>query len=107
MDAPAGLRLAVTVFFTPEAADRVRPFAHFATPKGHAPAILKQALLRAFHDPVLRQDRAALSAQAANIERFGAPRYALGPLDFLLPAIRALAEGQTPDACERTVRVDL
>jgi len=106
-EGPKGLRLAITVFFTPEAEDRVRPFAHFATPKGRAPALVKEALLRALHVPVLTQDQAALRAQTDNIERFGAPRYALGPLDFLLPAIRALADGQTPDACERTERVTL
>jgi phenylpropionate dioxygenase-like ring-hydroxylating dioxygenase large terminal subunit len=106
-EGPAGLRLAITVFFTPEASDRVRPFAHFATPKGRAPALLKEALLRAFNAPVLAQDRAALSLQAENLARFGAPKYAIGPLDFLRPAIQALADGEILDQPERTVQVRL
>ena len=106
-EGPAGLRLAITVFFTPETDDRVRPFAHFATPRGIAPALLKEGLLRAFHMPVLAQDQAALRAQTDNIERFGAPRYALGPLDFLLPAIQALAAGETPEESERSLVVRL
>jgi phenylpropionate dioxygenase-like ring-hydroxylating dioxygenase large terminal subunit len=101
------LRLAITVFFTPIGPDRVQPFAHFATPRGLAPAWLKQAVLRGFHVPVLSQDQAALRAQAENIARFGAPRYALGPLDVLLPAIRALAAGETPQASERQLTMEL
>ena len=95
-EGPHGLRLAITVFFVPESEDCVRPFAHFATPKGAAPAFLKEALLRAFHVPVLAQDQAALRKQAENIARFGAPKYAQGPLDLLFPAIQALAAGETP-----------
>ena len=106
-EGPKGPQLAITVFFTPETEDRVRPFAHFATPTGRAPARLKEIVLRALNAPVLWQDRAALRAQAINIERFGAPKYALGPLDFLLPAIRTLAEGQAPEPSERKVVVHL
>ncbi len=106
-EGPKGLRLAITVFFTPEAAYRVRPFAHFATPKGTAPAFVKEALLRAFHMPVLAQDRAALRAQTDTIERFGGPRYGLGPLDFLRPAIQALADGRALEDSERAVLVHL
>lgn len=95
-----GLRLAITVFFTPEQETSVRPFAHFATPKGVAPAWVKEALLRAFHIPVLAQDRAALQQQTNDIAAFGAPKYALGPLDFLFPAINALAAGETPAPSE-------
>ncbi len=102
-----GLKLAITVFFTPESDWVVRPFAHFATPRGIAPAILKEAVLRAFHIPVLAQDRAALRKQADDIEAFGAPKYALGPLDLLFPAINALAAGQTPQPSERTMTLEL
>ena len=102
-----GLRLAITVFFTPLAPDIVQPFAHFATPEGRAPAWLKQAVLRAFHLPVLAQDQAALRAQAHNIARFGAPKYALGPLDLLAPAIQALAAGESPQPCERRLTLEL
>src|SRR5262249_38111741 len=102
-----GLKLAITVFFTPESETVVRPFAHFATPKGLAPAFIKQALLRAFHIPVLAQDRAALAKQSEDIARFGGPKYGLGPLDFLFPAISALAAGETPAPSERTATIEL
>ncbi len=106
-EGPKGLRLAITVFFTPETETCVRPFAHFATPRGMAPAWLKEALLRAFHIPVLAQDRAALRKQTDDIAAFGAPRYALGPLDVLYPAINALIAGETPPESERTLRLNL
>jgi len=102
-----GLKLAITVFFSPEHESSVRPFAHFATPKGAAPAFLKEMLLRALHIPVLAQDRAALRKQMDDIEAFGAPKYALGPLDLLFPAINALAAGETPPQSERTLTLFL
>lgn len=103
----AGIRLAITVFFTPEHETSVRPFAHFATPKGVAPAWIKQALLRAFHIPVLAQDRAALRQQTQDIFAFGHAKYALGPLDFLLPAITALAAGEVPAPEDHTATIQL
>ena len=106
-EGPSGPQLVVTVFFTPATASQIRPIAHFATPKGRVPAVLKRALLKLFHWPVLVQDRAALSAQFDNIARFGAPKYALGPLDFLLPAIRQLTEGEIPEALDRHLTIKL
>ena len=106
-EGPDGLRLAITVVFTPETPERVRPFAHFATPRGRAPAWLKEALLRTFHIPVLAQDQVALRAQADNIVRFGGPRYATGPLDFLGPAIQALADGRSLEVSERSFTAQL
>jgi len=106
-EGPRGLRLAITVFFTPETQDRVRPFAHFATPRGATPAFVKEALLRAFHIPVLAQDREALRRQADSIAAFGPSRYALGPLDLLFPAIQALMHGEAVEQSERTVRLHL
>ncbi|MCX7358033.1 MAG: aromatic ring-hydroxylating dioxygenase subunit alpha [Alphaproteobacteria bacterium] len=102
-----GLKLAITVFFMPETETVVRPFAHFATPKGVVPPLVKEALLRAFHVPVLAQDQSALRKQTDDIEAFGAPKYALGPLDFLFPAIKALAAGETPEPSDRTATVHL
>ncbi|MEQ1491864.1 MAG: aromatic ring-hydroxylating dioxygenase subunit alpha [Terricaulis sp.] len=102
-----GLKLAITVFFVPETENIVRPFAHFATPKGIAPPLVKEVLLRAFHIPVLAQDQAALRKQTDDIAKFGGPKYALGPLDFLFPAINALAAGETPEPSERTETVHL
>ena len=106
-EGPDGPRLAITVIFTPESQDRVRPFAHFATPKGRAPAWLKAGVLRLLNAPVLAQDRDMLRAQAADVARFGAPRYALGPLDILLPAIQRLAAGEAPEPETRTVQMRL
>ena len=106
-EGPAGPRFAITVFHTPEERDRIRPFAHFATPAGRAPALFKELALRAFHVPVIAQDRAALRAQAENIARFNTPRYGMGPIDFLLPAIVALAEGEVPNDSERTLTIQL
>lgn len=106
-EGPQGLRLAITVIFTPETPERVRPFAHFATPRGRTPAFVKEALLRAFHLPVLAQDQRALARQTDTIARFGGPRYAAGPLDFLATAIQALAEGRPLDVAERRVTVHL
>jgi phenylpropionate dioxygenase-like ring-hydroxylating dioxygenase large terminal subunit len=102
-----GLRFAITVFFTPETDTTVRPFAHFATPKGLAPAFAKEALLRVFHLPILVQDREALRKQLDDIESFGGAKYALGPLDVLFPAINALAAGETPSPSERTTTLYL
>ncbi|CAN5147454.1 hypothetical protein BH11PSE2_BH11PSE2_17850 [soil metagenome] len=106
-EGPKGLRLAITVWFTPESEYSVRPFAHFATPKGWEPAWLKEALLRAFHVPVLAQDQAALVAQTDNLARFGGPRYGLGPLDFLLPAIQTLSRGEVPADRDETFTIHL
>lgn len=100
-----GLRLAITVFFTPETHDRVRPFAHFATPRRMAPAWLKELILRGFHIPVLAQDRAALRKQSESIADFGPAHYAAGPLDVLFPAIQALLHGELPAATERDFRL--
>jgi phenylpropionate dioxygenase-like ring-hydroxylating dioxygenase large terminal subunit len=91
-EGPHGLRLSIAVVFSPEDAARTRPYAHFATPKGRMPAGLKRGLLKAFHWPILAQDRRALAAQASR-----AGPYATGPLDFLAPAIWAFANGRTPE----------
>lgn len=102
-----GLKLAVTVFFVPEDHDRVRPLAHFATQSGVIPPIFKEVMLRAFDAVILAQDQAALSNQAEDIAAFGAPKYAVGPLDVLFPAIHALANGETPAPSEHKVRLML
>lgn len=88
---PGGLRLSIAVVFVPEDAATTRPWAHFATPRGRLPAGVKRALLKAFHRPILAQDRRVLARQA---ERDGP--YAIGPLDFLGPAIWGFAHGTPP-----------
>jgi hypothetical protein len=45
----------------------------------------------------MAQDADALRRQYQDIARFGAPKFGLGPLDFLLPAIRTLAAGDRPE----------
>ena len=97
----AGLALAITVIFSPEAQDRTRPFAHFSTSRGILPAWAKRGLLICFHTLVLRQDRVALAAQAQNIERFGGPQFELGPLDLFGPLIWRLANGRSTEPQER------
>ncbi len=106
-EGPDGVRLAISVFFTPETATSVRPFAHFATPRRLAPAIIKRALLIAFHVPVLRQDQAMLRKQTENIARLRRANYALGPLDPLRPAITALMAGDTLAAAEQRLTLYL
>lgn len=106
-EGPSGPRLAITVFFTPESRDRVRPFAYFATPKGLLPAFLKKWLLLAFNYPIMAQDADALRRQHQDIARFGAPKFGLGPLDFLLPAIRTLAAGDRPEREVRNFTIQL
>jgi phenylpropionate dioxygenase-like ring-hydroxylating dioxygenase large terminal subunit len=101
-EGPTGIRLAISVFFTPETATSVRPFAHFATPRRLAPEIVKRALLIAFHFPVLLQDQRMLRKQTDNIARLNRAHYALGPLDPLRPAITALMAGDILNSSEQT-----
>jgi phenylpropionate dioxygenase-like ring-hydroxylating dioxygenase large terminal subunit len=102
-----GLRLAITVVFTPQSQDRVRPFAHFSTPRGVLPAWLKRAGLIAAHTPILAQDRRVLAAQCAVLEAFDHPAPAIGALDFLRPGIEALVKGETLKPGERRRQIYL
>lgn len=104
-DGAAGRTLTITVVFTPEAQDRTRPFAHFATRRGLLPAWLKRRLLIAFHAPVLRQDRGALAQQATTIECFGEPDFHVGPLDLFGPLIWRLANGLPSPPQKRQLQV--
>lgn len=88
-----GFALSIAVVFVPERSGITRPFAHFATPRGLLPAWFKRWALKAFHVPVLSQDRRALARQAASIADSGGARYTHGPLDFLGPTIWKLAHG--------------
>jgi phenylpropionate dioxygenase-like ring-hydroxylating dioxygenase large terminal subunit len=99
-----GPTLTLTVVFTPEAEDRMRPFAHFATRRGLLPAWLKRLLLIGFHLPVLQQDRAALAAQARNIERFKGVDFHPGPLDLFGPLIWRLAHDRKAAPEERELQ---
>lgn len=106
-EGPSGLELAITVMFSPEERDRTRPFAHFSTRKGLLPAWLKRTLLLALHHPVVAQDRRILALQAQSVDRLGGARFAVGPLDFLGPAIWRLANGEAQPEESYEVSVDL
>jgi phenylpropionate dioxygenase-like ring-hydroxylating dioxygenase large terminal subunit len=106
-EGPSGIRLAITVFFTPETATSVRSFVHLATPKRLVPAFVKRGLLRAFNFPVLHQDRRILRQQMDNADRFSRVQYALGPLDFLRPAITALMAGEALAVSEQKLTIYL
>lgn len=102
----SGLNLSVAVVFAPEAEGLTRPWAHFATRRGLAPAWLKRAVLKAFHYPVLSQDRRILRLQQEWREG-GEPSYATGPLDLLGPTIWRLANGLAEPELERSLTVEL
>lgn len=87
-----GLRLSVAVVFSPEDTGLTRPYAHFATTRGQMPAWIKRPLLKAFHRPILAQDRRILALQDT-WRRDGSSGYATGPLDIMGPTIWRLANG--------------
>jgi phenylpropionate dioxygenase-like ring-hydroxylating dioxygenase large terminal subunit len=100
------LKLSVAVVFGPEAEGLTRPWAHFATRRGRAPAWLKRIVLKAFHLPVLTQDRRILRLQQE--WRGGeAPLYATGPLDVMGPTIWRLANGLAEPESERSLTMEL
>lgn len=93
-EGPRGLTLCVTVFFTAVTATTLMPFACFTTPRGRGPGWLKEAAIRLFLAPVVRQDRRALARQLDNLERFGAPRFVQGPGDLLGARVARLYQGE-------------
>ncbi|MCC6192688.1 MAG: aromatic ring-hydroxylating dioxygenase subunit alpha [Anaerolineales bacterium] len=100
------LKLGLTLHFTPVDAAHVRLFAVGVAP---APALggrLGEPLLVALMRLALRQDAAILAAQAANLARFGGPRYAYTPLDVLRPHIqRLLRHGPSAEGLPAEQRV--
>ncbi|HEY0129916.1 MAG TPA: aromatic ring-hydroxylating dioxygenase subunit alpha [Allosphingosinicella sp.] len=102
----AELKLSVAVVFGPEDETLTRPWAHFATRRGLAPAWLKRAVLKAFHLPVLNQDRRILRLQQ-EWRQGEAPSYATGPLDVMGPTIWRLANGLAEPERERSLTMDL
>lgn len=99
-EGPHGLTLCVTVFFTPVTETTLMPFACFTTPKGRGPAWLKEAAIRLFLAPVVRQDRCALARQLDNLERFGAARFIQGPGDLLGARVARLYQGERLEPAE-------
>lgn len=88
------LTLCVTAFFTPADAHSFTPFACFTTPRGLAPAWLKERAIRLFLGPVVAQDRRALAHQADVMARFNAPRFTEGPGDIIGNRLHRLWHGQ-------------
>lgn len=105
-DGERGLRLSIAVVFGPEDDGLTRPWAHFATPRGLAPAWLKRMVLKAFHLPVLAQDRRILRLQQ-EWRQGEAPNYAIGPLDLIAPTVWRLANGLAEPERERSLTLDL
>lgn len=101
-----GLKLSVAVVFGPEDEGLTRPWAHFATRRGLAPAWLKRALLKALHLPVLAQDRRMLRLQQ-EWRQGEPPNYATGPLDLMGPTIWRLANGLAEPERERSLVMEL
>lgn len=88
------LTLCVTAIFTPATESSFTPFARFSTPKGLAPAWLKQAAICAFLSPVVAQDRQALAKQHAVMRSFGHPQFVSGPGDILGNRLHQLWKGE-------------
>jgi phenylpropionate dioxygenase-like ring-hydroxylating dioxygenase large terminal subunit len=101
-----GLRLSVAVVFGPEDYALTRPWAHFATPRGRIPASAKRWILKAFHRPVLAQDRKMLALQD-EWRGDNPPRYTTGPLDVLGPTIWRIANGLPEPERERVMHMTL
>lgn len=83
--------LSIAVAFSPVDAGLTRPFAHFASKKGIIPGFIKRAALKAFHWPILQQDRRMLAMQ---VDNRGDEDYTIGPLDVLARAIWAHANAK-------------
>lgn len=97
--AGARLRLRLTLHFTPVDTSHVRLF---AVGVAQAPVWLGrliEPLLVPLLRAALRQDAAILAAQAANVRRFGGPRYTYTELDVLGPHLqRLLRHGPSAEA---------
>ena len=85
LETESGAMLSIAVVFVPVDKGLTRPVAHFASTRGRLPAWLKRLALKAFHLPVLAQDRRMLRLQEEN--RITDEHYATGPLDVLSRAI--------------------
>lgn len=91
----SGLTISVTVVFSPVDHGQSRPFAHFTTRKGRIPRWMKNAILKAFHRPILNQDIRMLAWQTETLDQFGGPDYTNAALDLFGPSIWRLANGKT------------
>jgi phenylpropionate dioxygenase-like ring-hydroxylating dioxygenase large terminal subunit len=102
------LSLCVTAIFTPATQGSFTPFARFSTPKGLAPAWLKQAAIRLFLAPVVAQDRRALAHQHGVMTQFGQPYFTAGPGDILGNRLHQLWNGVSlPVGIDETISAEL
>lgn len=104
LESAKGAMLSISVVFAPVDVGVTQPFAHFASSRGVMPALVKRWALKAFHWPVLQQDRRMLGLQEGNRGDGG---YAAGPLDMLSRAIWRHAHGQECKEEERQVEMRL
>lgn len=102
LESARGAMLSITVAFTPVDVGITRPWAHFASTRGRLPAMVKELALKAFHWPVLQQDRRMLRLQERNRTGEG---YAAGPLDVLSRALWLHANGQPCPDTETTLEM--
>lgn len=91
LESARGSMLSIAVVFAPVDAGVTRPWAHFASSRGRLPAAAKRVALKAFHWPVLQQDRRMLRLQQRNRTD---DRYVVGPLDVLARPLWLHANGQ-------------
>lgn len=104
LEAAGGAMLSITVVFAPVDHGLTRPWAHFASTRGRLPGWVKALALKAFHLPVLTQDRRMLRLQED--ARTG-ERYAIGPLDVLAEAIWRHANGVAVPETARSLEMRL
>lgn len=104
LESARGAMLSIAVAFTPVDVGVTRPWAHFASTRGWLPGWAKRVALKAFHWPILRQDRHMLRLQQRN--RTG-DAYAMGPLDVLARAIWRHANAQPCPETEDSLEMRL
>jgi phenylpropionate dioxygenase-like ring-hydroxylating dioxygenase large terminal subunit len=104
LESARGGMLSIAVVFSPVDVNVTRPFAHFASTRGWLPAWFKQIALKAFHLPVLAQDRRMLRLQ--NQSR-GDGDYRIGPLDVLSREILSHANNEDCAETHRTMEMFL
>ncbi|KAF1053431.1 MAG: Methylxanthine N1-demethylase NdmA [Stenotrophomonas maltophilia] len=104
LESARGALLSIVVVFAPVDHNLTRPYAHFASTRGRLPAWFKRLALKAFHLPVLRQDRRLLALQA---ERGDPRQYHFGPLDVLARDIWRQANAEDCPEDVRQLQMEL
>lgn len=89
-------RLLVDLCFTPQTVDHLRVFAVISGQVPRGLGWLAPGMARLLLAQVVRQDRAVLELQTANLRRFGGPGYTSTELDVLGPHIRRMLRSEQP-----------